>query len=98
MPVSCLPWRVAVTHPPAALRTPCPSRLRSNGLLDPWSGGGVLHSISEARDVVAIIIPEGGALDCLVFLSLNAQAGPAGPALPGGSLYLLGLLSRHAVL
>lgn len=31
----------------------------SNGLLDPWSGGGVLHNISEARDLVAVVIPEG---------------------------------------
>lgn len=29
----------------------------SNGLLDPWSGGGVLRSFNEAVDV--IIIPEG---------------------------------------
>lgn len=31
----------------------------SNGLLDPWSGGGVLKNVSEARDVVAVLIPEG---------------------------------------
>ncbi|PRW44843.1 prolyl endopeptidase-like isoform A [Chlorella sorokiniana] len=31
----------------------------SNGLLDPWSGGGVLYNISEANDLVAVIIPEG---------------------------------------
>lgn len=30
----------------------------SNGLLDPWSSGGVLDSISET--LVAVIIPEGG--------------------------------------
>ena len=30
----------------------------SNGLLDPWSGGGVLHNISDS--LVAVIIPEGG--------------------------------------
>jgi hypothetical protein len=39
----------------------------SNGLLDPWSGGGVLHNISEARDLVAVVIPEGevgGLLTC----------------------------------
>lgn len=29
----------------------------SNGLLDPWSAGGVLHNIS--RSVLAIIIPDG---------------------------------------
>ena len=29
----------------------------SNGLLDPWSSGGVLKNISES--VVAVIIPEG---------------------------------------
>lgn len=29
----------------------------SNGLLDPWSGGGVLYNIS--RTVLAIIIPDG---------------------------------------
>ena len=32
----------------------------SNGLLDPWSGGGVLGNVSAAKDVVAVIIPEGG--------------------------------------
>jgi lysosomal Pro-X carboxypeptidase len=32
----------------------------SNGLLDPWSGGGVLANVSQARDLVAVIIPEGG--------------------------------------
>ncbi|PSC70433.1 Lysosomal Pro-X carboxypeptidase [Micractinium conductrix] len=31
----------------------------SNGLLDPWSGGGVLGNVSAAKDVVAVIIPEG---------------------------------------
>jgi hypothetical protein len=36
----------------------------SNGLLDPWSGGGVLANISEARDLVAVIIPEGEASLC----------------------------------
>jgi lysosomal Pro-X carboxypeptidase len=30
----------------------------SNGLLDPWSGGGVLHNISDS--LVAVIIPKGG--------------------------------------
>ncbi len=29
----------------------------SNGLLDPWSSGGVLRNVS--KDVVALIIPEG---------------------------------------
>ena len=29
----------------------------SNGLLDPWSSGGVLQNISES--LVAVIIPEG---------------------------------------
>ena len=29
----------------------------SNGLLDPWSSGGVMWNVSES--VVAIIIPEG---------------------------------------
>eukprot|EP00884_Botryococcus_braunii_P021012 jgi/Botrbrau1/7595/Bobra.0159s0044.1 len=29
----------------------------TNGVLDPWSGGGVLHNVSET--VVAIVIPEG---------------------------------------
>lgn len=32
----------------------------SNGLLDPWSGGGVLANISQANDLVAVVIPEGG--------------------------------------
>lgn len=31
----------------------------SNGLLDPWSGGGVLRNITGSKDLVAIIIPEG---------------------------------------
>ncbi|EFN56397.1 hypothetical protein CHLNCDRAFT_144962 [Chlorella variabilis] len=31
----------------------------SNGLLDPWSGGGVLANISQANDLVAVVIPEG---------------------------------------
>lgn len=31
----------------------------SNGLLDPWSGGGVLQNITGAKDLVAVIIPEG---------------------------------------
>lgn len=30
----------------------------SNGLLDPWSAGGVLYNISES--VVAVVIPTGG--------------------------------------
>ena len=46
-----------IAHLPALL---CP--FCSNGLLDPWSGGGVLHNISEANDVVAVIIPEGALL------------------------------------
>ena len=29
----------------------------SNGLLDPWSSGGVLQNISDS--LVAVIIPEG---------------------------------------
>ena len=29
----------------------------SNGLFDPWSGGGVLKSLSDS--VVSVIIPEG---------------------------------------
>ena len=29
----------------------------SNGLLDPWSGGGVLESISD--NMVAVVIPKG---------------------------------------
>ncbi|KAL4433268.1 hypothetical protein ABPG77_003316 [Micractinium sp. CCAP 211/92] len=31
----------------------------SNGLLDPWSPGGVLQNITGAKDLVAVIIPEG---------------------------------------
>ncbi len=30
----------------------------SNGLYDPWHGGGVLHNLSDT--VTAVIIPEGG--------------------------------------
>lgn len=30
----------------------------SNGLLDPWHGGGVLESIPE-QNITALIIPEG---------------------------------------
>ena len=29
----------------------------SNGMMDPWSGGGVLESLSDS--LVAILIPEG---------------------------------------
>ena len=43
----------------------CPNRIEShsnivfsNGLLDPWHGGGVLRDVSET--VVALIIPEVG--------------------------------------
>ena len=31
--------------------------VRSNGLLDPWHGGGVLESISDT--IIALIIPNG---------------------------------------
>ena len=31
--------------------------ISSNGALDPWSGGGVLESISES--LVAVVIPKG---------------------------------------
>lgn len=33
------------------------SRVCSNGLLDPWSSGGVLYNVSSST--VAVIIPEG---------------------------------------
>lgn len=46
-------------HPPTP-PTPTPPEQ----LLDPWSGGGVLETVSEERGVVAVIIPEG-ALDWL---------------------------------
>lgn len=29
----------------------------TNGLLDPWSGGGVLQNVSDS--IVAVLIPEG---------------------------------------
>ncbi len=35
----------------------CTSTFCSNGLLDPWSGGGVLHSLSDS--LVAVVIPNG---------------------------------------
>ena len=34
------------------------SYIGSNGLLDPWHGGGVLHSIPE-QNITAFVIPEG---------------------------------------
>ncbi|KAL4448337.1 hypothetical protein ABPG75_005556 [Micractinium tetrahymenae] len=37
----------------------CSNIVWSNGLLDPWSGGGVLQNITGAKDLVAVIIPEG---------------------------------------
>jgi len=33
--------------------------LFSNGILDPWRGGGVQHDISEKDDLIAILIEEG---------------------------------------
>lgn len=44
----------------SSFRTPCTQQscvLPSNGLLDPWSGGGVLHSVSDS--LVAVVIPNG---------------------------------------
>ena len=31
----------------------------SNGLLDPWSSGGVLKTVSKTNSVVSYVIPEG---------------------------------------
>ena len=35
----------------------CFFHFSSNGLLDPWSSGGILRSVSKS--VVALLIPEG---------------------------------------
>ena len=61
----CLPCSVGGRHIEAASNI-----VFSNGLLDPWSSGGVLWNISDS--LVAVIIPEGAhhldvsAVDCVL--------------------------------
>lgn len=56
--LSCTAGLPTPAHGPRPA-TLAPSLCCSNGLLDPWSGGGVLYNLSEASDLVAVIIPEG---------------------------------------
>ena len=52
-----LPWRLPLLQSRAVQVTVLLAVFRSNGLLDPWSSGGVLYNLS--RSTVAVIIPEG---------------------------------------
>lgn len=52
-----LPWRLPLLQSRAVHVAVLLAVFLSNGLLDPWSSGGVLYNLSKST--VAVIIPEG---------------------------------------